>query len=86
MKKVILRSCVNVIPKGLDHLTSGIDSFRFSSYINLKNGADYAIEMCRWADVCKMVFAHYLKKYLMYPHQICYTETPWQSKDHIQTG
>ena len=31
-------------------------------------------------------FTQYLKKYLIYPHQIRYTEVPGQDEDEIRTG
>ena len=40
----------------------------------------YVIAYYGRAGVCRMVSAKYLKKFLTYPHQICYTELTTQGK------
>ena len=43
-------------------------------YARLKSGTYYVSVLYGRAGVCKMVSAQYLKKDLMYPQQIWYTE------------
>ena len=57
-------------------------------YPHSKNGRYYviALYMGGLMGVCKIVPAEDLKRYLMYPQQICYTAAQGQDEDQVQTS